>query len=642
MDKIKINLKGEIHEFNKGITPFEIASGISEGLARVAVCGKIGDELIDLHAPIESDCDLIIITNKDPEYQHVMRHSCAHVLAQAVKSIYPNAQLSIGPATDEGYYYDIDFKSQVTVDDLPKIEAEMQKIVKANFPIVRSEVSRDEAMKLVKKKNEMYKVEILEGIPKNEKVTIYTQGEFFDLCRGPHLKSTGMLKAFKLVRLAGAYWRGDSKNKMLTRIYGVCFEKKSELDEYFVRLEEAKARDHRKLGKDLGIFMFDDLVGKGLPMWLPNGFMLRRKLDDYIMNKEIALGYKHVMTPSLATIDLYKTSGHWDHYHDDMFPVMERDEEAYVLRPMNCPHHMMMYKNALHSYRDLPLRIAEIANDFRFEGSGSLCGIERTRAFTQNDSHIFCTNDQIKSEVEGVIKLILDVYKDFGFKNYKFRLSLRDPKNVDKYFGNDELWAKSEAELRQILIDSGAEFYEAKGEAAFYGPKIDVNVLSALGHEVTLSTVQLDYQLPEKFELEYVDENNQKQRPVVIHRAILGSLERFVAFLLEETKGVLPLWLAPVQIKMIPVSDKSLDYAKEISAKLTNNGLRVENDFRAEKVGYKIRAAQLEKVPYMIIIGENEVTSKKISVRKRNGEEIKNVVVDEFIKQLKEEIENKK
>ena len=450
-----------------------------------------------------------------------------------------------------------------------------------------------------------------------------------------------MIKAFKLVRLAGAYWRGDSKNKMLTRIYGVCFEKKSELDEYFIRLEEAKARDHRKLGKELGFFMFDDLVGKGLPMWLPNGFMLRRKLDDYIMNKELALGYKHVMTPSLATIDLYKTSGHWDHYHDDMFPVMERDEEAYVLRPMNCPHHMMMYKNSLHSYRDLPLRIAEIANDFRFEGSGSLCGIERTRAFTQNDSHIFCTNDQIKSEVEGVIKLILDVYKDFGFKNYKFRLSLRDPNNVEKYFGNDELWAKSEEELRQILKDSGAEFYEAKGEAAFYGPKIDVNVMSALGHEVTLSTVQLDYQLPEKFELEYVDENNQKQRPVVIHRAILGSLERFVAFLLEETKGVLPLWLAPVQVKIIPVSDKSLDYAKEISAYLQASGLRVENDFRAEKMGYKIRAAQLEKVPYMIIIGENEVASKKISIRKRSGEEIKDVDPSQFVADMLLEIKNK-
>jgi len=643
MKKIKVQLRDEIREFDAGVTTLQIAESISEGLARVAVCGKIdGDKLVDLKLPIESDCKLDIITNRDAEYQEIMRHSCAHVLAQAIKTIYPSAQLTIGPAIDEGYYYDIDFKTPVTVDDLPKIEAEMQKIIKANFEIVRSEVSKEEAVKLFSKQHNNYKLEILEAIPSGEKVTIYTQGEFFDLCRGPHLKSTGMIKAFKLTKLAGAYWRGDSKNKMLTRIYGVCFDKKSELEEYFVKLEEAKQRDHRKLGKDLGIFMFNDLVGRGLPMWLPNGFTVRRALNDYIIDKELALGYKHVMTPSLATVDLYKTSGHWDHYHDDMFPVMERDEEAYVLRPMNCPHHMMIYKNALHSYKDLPLRLAEVANDFRFEGSGALCGIERARAFTQNDSHIFCTPEQIKAEVEGVIALILDVYKDFGFKDYQFRLSLRDVKNKEKYFGNDKLWEKSEKALREILISNGAEFYEAVGEAAFYGPKIDVQVKSALGHDVTLSTIQLDYQLPERFELEYVNENNEKERPVVIHRAILGSLDRFTAFLLEETKGVLPVWLAPVQIKIIPVSDKSLEYSKGVSAELRRAGFRVEDDFRAEKMGYKIRAAQLEKVPYMIIIGENEVASNKISVRKRSGEELKDLDLGEFICQLKSEVDNKK
>ena len=642
MSKVKINLRGEVKEFESGVTTAEIAASISEGLARMAVCGKIGEDLVDLVTPITKDCSLNIITTKDPEYIKIMRHSCAHVLAQAVKTIYPNAQLSIGPATDEGYYYDIDFKSQVTSEDLAKIEDEMQRIIKVNFPIVRSEISKKDAIKLMKKNNEPYKVEILECIPDDQTVTIYTQGEFFDLCRGPHLKSTGLIKAFKLTKLAGAYWRGDSKNKMLTRIYGVCFEKKSELEEYFVKLEEAKARDHRKLGKDLDIFMFSDLVGRGLPMWLPNGFLVRKLLNDYIIDKELKLGYKHVMTPSIGSVNLYKTSGHWDHYKDDMFPAMKLDDEEYVLRPMNCPHHMMIYKNALHSYKDLPLRLAEIANDFRYEASGSLCGIERARAFTQNDSHIFCTPNQIKDEVEGVIKLILDVYKDFGFKDYQFRLSLRDVNNTEKYFGNDELWEKSEKALREILTANGANFYEAEGEAAFYGPKIDVQVKSALGHEVTLSTVQLDYQLPERFDLEYVDENNQKEKPVVIHRAILGSLDRFVAFLLEETKGILPAWLAPVQIKVIPVSDKSLDYAKSVYAKLIEHGFRVDTDFRAEKVGYKIRQAQLEKVPYMIVVGENEANNNTISVRKRSGEEIKDLTVDAFIVELNKEIADKK
>ncbi len=642
MSKVKINLRGEEKEFESGVTPAQIAASISEGLARMAVCGKIGDNLVDLNLPITKDCDLTIITTKDPEYIKIMRHSCAHVLAQAIKSLYPTAQLSIGPATDEGYYYDIDFKSQVTPEDLPKIEAEMQRIIKVNFPIVRSEISKKDAIKLMKKNDEPYKVEILEGIPDDQTVTIYTQGEFFDLCRGPHLKSTGLIKAFKLTKLAGAYWRGDSKNKMLTRIYGVCFEKKSELDEYFVKLEEAKARDHRKLGKDLGIFMFNDLVGRGLPMWLPNGFILRKTLNDYIVDKELALGYKHVMTPSIGSVDLYKTSGHWDHYKDDMFPAMKLDEEEYVLRPMNCPHHMMIFKSALHSYKDLPLRIAEIANDFRYEASGSLCGIERTRAFTQNDSHIFCTPEQIKEEVDGVIKLILDVYKDFGFKEYQFRLSLRDKNNTEKYFGNDALWEKSEKALRDILVANGAEFYEAAGEAAFYGPKIDVQVKSALGHEVTLSTIQLDYQLPERFELEYANENNQKERPVVIHRAILGSLDRFVAFVLEETKGILPTWLAPVQIKVINVSEKSEAYAKKVYEELNKAGLRVESDFRSEKVGYKIRQAQLEKIPYMLVLGENEIANKTISVRKRNGEETKDVLLKDFEKSIKEEIQDRK
>ena len=574
---------------------------------------------------------------------NVKRHTMAHVLAAAIKEVFGNVKFGIGPAIDTGFYYDFDMEHNLSPEDFEKIEQKMKEIVSLNLDMVKEVISKEKALEIFK--NEPYKLELINDMPEGEEISIYHLGDKFDdLCRGPHVENTKFLRniSFKLDRVNGAYWRGSEKNKMLQRVYVYCFETKDELKEQLRIVQEAKERDHRKLGKDLGIFMFNDLVGKGLPMWLPNGFIIRRELNDYIMNKEITLGYKHVMTPSIASVELYKTSGHWDHYHDDMFPVMERDEEAYVLRPMNCPHHMMMFKNSLHSYKDLPLRIAEIANDFRFEASGSLCGFERTRAFTQNDSHIFCTPEQIKSEVEGVIKLILDVYKDFGFKDYKFRLSLRDPQNVEKYFGNDKLWEKSEAELREILIDTGAEFYEAKGEAAFYGPKIDVNVLSAIGHEVTLSTVQLDYQLPEKFELEYVDENNQKQRPVVIHRAILGSLDRFMAFLIEETKGVFPTWLCPVQAKIISINDSCASYAQSVEQSLKSKNVRVEIDVRNESLSYKIREAVKQKVPYIVIVGEKEVQENKLSVRKRGSNATTEYCLQEFESMLIEEINSKK
>ena len=573
---------------------------------------------------------------------NVKRHTMAHVLAAAIKELYGNVKFGIGPAIDTGFYYDFDMEKNITPEDFEAIENKMKEIVALNLDMVKEVVSKEEALKIFK--DEPYKLELINDLPEDEEISIYHLGDKFDdLCRGPHVENTKFIRnvSFKLDRVSGAYWRGSEKNKMMQRVYVYCFETKDELKEQLRLVQEAMERDHRKLGKELGIFMFSDLVGKGLPMWLPNGYTLWRELKDYITNKEISLGYKHVITPSLASIDLYKTSGHWDHYHDDMFPVMERDEEAYVLRPMNCPHHMMMFKNSLHSYKDLPLRIAEIANDFRFEASGSLCGIERTRAFTQNDSHIFCTPDQIKSEVEGVIKLILDVYKDFGFRGYKFRLSLRDPENVEKYFGNDALWEKSEAELRQILVDTGAEFYEAKGEAAFYGPKIDVNVMSAIGHEVTLSTVQLDYQLPEKFELEYVDENNQKVRPVVIHRAILGSLDRFIAFLIEETKGVFPAWLSPVQAKIIPINEKCVAYAEEVAEKLKLEKVRVEVDSRNESLSYRIREATKQKIPFVVIVGEKEVAEKSVSVRKRGSSENQSFKIDEFVSHIKEIIKQK-
>ncbi|MBO7508616.1 MAG: threonine--tRNA ligase [Clostridia bacterium] len=571
---------------------------------------------------------------------NVKRHTMAHVLAGAVKELFGDVKFGIGPAIDTGFYYDFDMPHSLSPEDFENIENKMREIIGKNLDMTKEVISKEKALEIFA--GEPYKKELIEEMPEGEEISIYHLGDVFDdLCRGPHVENTKVLRsvAFKIDRVSGAYWRGSEKNKMLQRMYVYCFETKDELKEQLKRVQDALERDHRKLGKELGIFMFNDLVGKGLPMWLPNGFTLRRKLDDYIMNKEIALGYKHVMTPSIATVDLYKTSGHWDHYHDDMFPVMERDEEAYVLRPMNCPHHMMMFKNSLHSYKDLPLRIAEIANDFRFEGSGSLCGIERTRQFTQNDSHIFCTPEQIKGEVEAVIKLILDVYKDFGFKDFKFRLSLRDPDNVEKYFGNDALWEKSEAELREILVETGAEFYEAKGEAAFYGPKIDVNVMSAIGHEVTLSTVQLDYQLPEKFELEYVDENNQKVRPVVIHRAILGSLERFVAFLIEETKGVFPIWLAPVQVKVMNVAESSEEYAQKVFDVLKDEGFRAELDIRNEKISYKIRESAKAKIPYMLILGDKEKEDGSVTVRAR-GNVQSTMPLDEFVQKLKDDVKN--
>ncbi len=583
-----------------------------------------------------------MINIKENEELSVMNHSCAHLLAQAVKHLYPNAKFWVGPVIEEGFYYDIDLGDDViTEDDLSKIEKEMKKISKDGKRIVRNELTKKEALE--KFSDDPYKIDLISRMDEDDTViSCYTQGDFTDLCRGPHVETVKELKHFKLLKVSGAYFKGDAKNKMLQRIYGICFKSEEDLEKHLEFLEECKERDHRKIGKELGIFMFADLVGKGLPMWLPNGFIVRRSLVDYITDKEVALGYKHVMTPSLGNVDLYKTSGHWDHYQEDMFPSMELDDEAYVLRPMNCPHHMMMFKNKLHSYRDLPVRVAEIANDFRYESSGSLCGIERARAFTQNDSHIFCTPDQIKDEFQGVVKLILDVYKDFGFDNYDFRLSLRDKDDKEKYFDNNEMWDMAEDVLRKVLNELGIEYYEAKGEAAFYGPKLDVQVKSAIGHDVTLSTCQLDFLLPERFELEYIDETGKKVRPVVIHRAILGSLDRFIAFLLEETKGCLPLWLSPVQVKVIPVSSEHQgEYAEIITDKLKEAGIRVEADLRNEKLGYRLREAQTAKVPYTLILGDNEKNDNTISYRLHGERDTTTVSVDEFISLITKEIENK-
>ena len=579
---------------------------------------------------------------KEDKELNILNHSCAHLLAHAVKRLYPDALFWVGPVIEEGFYYDIDLGDVVVNDDIIEaISKEMKKIVKENKLIKRLELSKEEALEMFA--NDPYKIDIIENLNEDEVISAYKQEDFVDLCRGPHVESTKLLKHFKLLKHSGAYYKGDSKNKVLQRIYGVCFQNEEDLNEHLALLEDAKERDHRKLGKDLGLFMMDELVGKGFPMWLPNGFIVRRELVDYMINQEVARGYQHVMTPSLGNVNLYKTSGHWAHYKDDMFPAMEVDDEAYVLRPLNCPHHMVMFKNSFHSYRDLPIRIAEIANDFRFESSGSLCGLERTRAFTQNDSHIFCRENQIKDEFKKVVELILDVYKDFGFENYSFRLSLRDVNNKEKYFGNDDLWEKSETALREVLNELGADFYEAPGEAAFYGPKLDVQVRSAIGHDVTLSTVQIDYQLPERFELEYVDEDGNKVRPVVIHRAIMGTFDRFMAFLIEETKGQFPLWLAPVQVNVIPVNNEyHLEYAKKVVSDLKRVGLRVELDDRNEKLGYKMRESQTRKINYNLVLGNKERDELSVTYRKHGKEESVTLPLNDFIDMVKDEIDNKK
>ena len=629
---IKLKLKdGSVKQVKEGLSVYEVAKEISEGLARVATCASVDGEVVDLRYVLDKDVELVIHTfESDLEGKKAYWHTTSHIMAQAIKRIDPKIKLAIGPAIDEGFYYDFDVEKHFSDEDKAKIEEEMKKIIKEDLPIERFVLPRNEAIKLMKEKGESYKVELIEDLPEGEEISFYKQGEFVDLCAGPHLMSTGKVKAIKLLNSAGAYWRGDEKNKMLQRIYAISFPKASQVDEYLQKLEEAKERDHRKIGKDLELFMTHELVGSGLPMYLPKGAVVRRLLERYIQDKEIKLGYNHVYTPSLANVALYKTSGHWMHYKDDMFPVMKMGEEEIVLRPMNCPHHMLIYKNKMRSYRDLPIRIGELAHDFRYEDSGSVCGLERVREMCQNDAHLFVRPDQIKEEFKNVVELILSVYKDFGFEDYTFRLSLRDKKDKEKYFDDDEMWEKAEAELREILVETGHDFYEAEGEAAFYGPKLDVQIKTALGHDVTVSTCQLDFLLPERFELEYVGEDGEKHRPVVIHRAILGTFDRFMAFLIEETKGAFPTWLAPIQVKVLPITDKQLDYAKQVTEKLQDKNIRVELDDRSEKIGYKIREAQLQKVPFMLIVGDKEIESNTVGVRSRVDGDIGAMKLDEF------------
>ncbi len=640
---IKVELKdGSIIEVEEGKSILDVAKQISQGLARMAMVGKVDGEVKDLRFELNKDCKLEILTFDSIEGKKAYWHTTSHIMAQAVMRLFPDTKFAIGPAIDEGFYYDFDSSATFNDEDKEKIEAEMKKIIKEDLPIERFSLPKEEALKLME--GQPYKQELINDLPEGEEISFYKQGDFTDLCAGPHLMSTGKIKAIKLLANSGAYWRGDEHNKMLQRVYAISFPKASELEEFLKLREEAKERDHRKIGKDLKLFMTHKLVGAGLPIYLPKGATIRRLLERYIQDKEIALGYSHVYTPSLANTELYKISGHWDHYKDDMFPIMKMDTEEMVLRPMNCPHHMLIYKSELRSYKDLPIKIGELANDFRYENSGAVCGLERVRQMCQNDAHLFVRPDQIKEEVGKVLKLIVEVYqKDFGFpsSSFKYRLSLRDKNNKEKYIDNDEMWETAESQLRAILKELNIDFYEAEGEAAFYGPKIDIQIKTALNHDITIPTCQLDFALPDRFDLTYIGEDGKEHRPVVIHRAILGSSDRFISFLIEETKGVFPTWLAPTQVKILPIADSHKEYAKKVREALMLKGIRTELDDRNEKIGYKIREAQLEKVPYMLIIGNKEMENEEVGVRSHKDGDIGAMKLNEFVDKIKYEVDNK-
>ncbi|BBD11670.1 TPA: threonine--tRNA ligase [Staphylococcus aureus] len=643
MEQINIQFPdGNKKAFDKGTTTEDIAQSISPGLRKKAVAGKFNGQLVDLTKPLETDGSIEIVTPGSEEALEVLRHSTAHLMAHAIKRLYGNVKFGVGPVIEGGFYYDFDIDQNISSDDFEQIEKTMKQIVNENMKIERKVVSRDEAKELFS--NDEYKLELIDAIPEDENVTLYSQGDFTDICRGVHVPSTAKIKEFKLLSTAGAYWRGDSNNKMLQRIYGTAFFDKKELKAHLQMLEERKERDHRKIGKELELFTNSQLVGAGLPLWLPNGATIRREIERYIVDKEVSMGYDHVYTPVLANVDLYKTSGHWDHYQEDMFPPMQLDEtESMVLRPMNCPHHMMIYANKPHSYRELPIRIAELGTMHRYEASGAVSGLQRVRGMTLNDSHIFVRPDQIKEEFKRVVNMIIDVYKDFGFEDYSFRLSYRDPEDKEKYFDDDDMWNKAENMLKEAADELGLSYEEAIGEAAFYGPKLDVQVKTAMGKEETLSTAQLDFLLPERFDLTYIGQDGEHHRPVVIHRGVVSTMERFVAFLTEETKGAFPTWLAPKQVQIIPVNvDLHYDYARQLQDELKSQGVRVSIDDRNEKMGYKIREAQMQKIPYQIVVGDKEVENNQVNVRQYGSQDQETVEKDEFIWNLVDEIRLKK
>jgi threonyl-tRNA synthetase len=638
MDSIHVTLPdGKSVEVQRG-TPIDAIAPSGATNGNIIIAAKIDGRPVDLSRRLDNDCSVAWVPIDSPDGLDVLRHSTAHLMAQAVQSLFPGTQVTIGPTIEDGFYYDFKRDRGFTPEEIEKIEARMEELAKSNLKVTREEMPKSQAIELFRGMGEDYKVAIIEDIP-DEKVSLYRQGDWVDLCRGPHVPSTGVIKAFKLTGVAGAYWRGNEKNEMLQRIYGTAWPTKSALKEHLRLLEEAKKRDHRKLGQELGLFMISDVVGPGLPIWLPKGAMVRSILERYIVDIERSTGYQHVNTPQLARVELYKRSGHWDHFKDNMYPPMEfENKEELVLRPMNCPHHITIYKHGLHSYRDLPVRLAELGTMYRYERSGALSGLSRVRAMTLNDAHIFCLPDQIQAETVAVLRLIQRVYRDFGFKDYWYRLSLRNPMDKANFVDNDAMWDRAEGYLRQALNEVGVSFKEAVGEAAYYGPKIDVQLNDVLGHSETLSTVQLDFYLPERFELEYVDRDGQYKRPVMIHRGVISTMERMMAFLIEHYAGNFPLWLAPVQVKVVTVTDQQLDYARRVSAELTAAGWRVELDERNEKLGYKIREAQLAKIPYAVVIGDKEVEAQTVAPRRRGGENVAPLSVSDFIQRLKFEV----
>lgn len=634
---------GAVREFEIGTTTSEIAESISKSLAKKALAGKFNGQLIDTTRAITQDGSIEIVTPDHEDALDILRHSAAHLFAQAARRLFPDIHLGVGPAIQDGFYYDTDNEAgQISNEDLPRIEEEMKKIVKENFPSVREEVIKDEAREIFK--NDPYKLELIEEHSEDAGgLTIYRQGEYVDLCRGPHVPSTGRIQVFHLLNVAGAYWRGDSNNAMMQRIYGTAWFDKKDLKSYLKRLEEAKERDHRKLGKELDLFMISQEVGQGLPFWLPDGATIRRIIERYITDKEVASGYQHVYTPPIASVDLYKTSGHWDHYREDMFPTMDMgDGESFVLRPMNCPHHIEVYKNHVHSYRELPIRIAELGMMHRYEKSGALSGLQRVREMTLNDGHTFVALDQVEDEFKRTLQLIIDVYEDFNLTDYSFRLSYRDPNDTHKYFDDDEMWEKSQTMLKAAMDDMGLDYYEAEGEAAFYGPKLDIQVKTALGNDETLSTIQLDFLLPERFELTYIGADGEEHRPVMIHRGIVSTMERFTAYLIETYKGAFPTWLSPHQVTVIPISNEAhIDYAWEVAKELRDHGIRADVDDRNEKMQYKIRQSQTKKVPYQLIVGDKEVESGTVNVRRYGSKQTHTESIAEFRENILADIKRK-
>lgn len=643
---MKITLKdGSVKEFKEGMSVYEIAKELSEGLARAAVGAKVDGKVVETRYIVDKDCKLEILTFADDEGKLIYRHTCSHILAQAIKNIFPTVKLAIGPAIANGFYYDFDFKTPISTEEFAKIEQEMKNIIKANYPITRFVLPKDEAIKLMSGYGEDYKVQLINDLPEGEEISFYKQGDFVDLCAGPHLPFTGMVKAFKLTSLTGAYWRGDENNKMLSRIYGTAFDKKADLQAYLDAVEEAKKRDHNKLGRDMGIFMTDENVGQGLPLLMPKGAKMFQILQRFVEDEEEKRGYVLTKTPYMAKSNLYKISGHWDHYKDGMFVIgdEDKDDEVFALRPMTCPFQYTIYNNGLKSYRDLPIRYGETSTLFRNEASGEMHGLIRVRQFTLSEGHIICTPEQLEDEFKGAVDLINYMLKCTGLENdVTYRFSKWDPENTEKYINEPEIWDTAEDTMRKILDHIGINYTEEKGEAAFYGPKLDIQIKNVHGKEDTIITVQVDMFLAENFDMSYIDENGEKRRPYIIHRSSIGCYERTMALLIEKYAGAFPVWISPVQVKILSLTDRTIDECNKIKEKLRVMGIRAEVDARSETVGYKIRAAQLEKVPYMLIIGDKEVENGVVAVRRRGGVVMGEMKLAEFAEKVLDDVATKR